>query len=132
MANLPNMSGQPTADFTSDTRMIGLADNTMTAGTSIAPGVVFKSTVTEGVPFGLTRTVLSSPTVALFSLAVGSTASAPIIQILGQGFVSCTTIAFTTGATSGTGAIRVAYPDGVTLGWIPVLPSGTITAAARG
>lgn len=129
MANLPNLAASPGADFTTDTPMIGFGG---VAGSSVAPGVTFKSSVTESVPLGVGRTVLSSPTVALVSLAVGSAASAPIFQIVGQGFVSCTTILFTTGATAGTGALRVAYPDGVTLGWIPVLPSGSITAAARG
>jgi hypothetical protein len=110
--------------------MIGL---TATGGAyaSVAPGVTFKSNITEGVPLGVQRTVVGSPTVALMAIALGSTASAPVFQLLGQSFVSATTILFTTGAVAGTGAIRVAYPDGVTLGWIPVLPSGSVTAAAR-
>lgn len=129
MANLPNLAAAAGADFTSDTRMIGLSG---TQGASVAPGVTFKSNATEGVALGVAALTVGSPTVALMALGLGSTASAPIFQILGQGFVSCTTILFTTGATAGTGALRVAYPDGVTLGWIPVLPSGSITAAARG
>ncbi|HEX9504150.1 MAG TPA: hypothetical protein VF974_07615 [Patescibacteria group bacterium] len=129
MANLPNLAASPGADFTSDTRMIGLAGN---AGSSVAPGVTFKSSATEGVALSVQALTVGSPTVALLALGLGSTASAPAFQLLGQSFVSCTTILFTTGAVVGTGAIRVAYPDGVTLGWIPVLPSGSVTAAARG
>ena len=131
MSNLPNLSGTPQADFTSDTRMIGLTA-TGAAYASVAPGVTFKSSATEGVAFAVQQITVGSPTVALQAFALGSTASAPVFQLLGQSFVSCTTILFTTGAVAGTGAIRVAYPDGVTLGWIPVLPSGSVTAAARG
>jgi hypothetical protein len=131
MANLPNLASSPGADFTGDTRMIGL---TATGGAyaSIGPQMTFKSSVTEGVPLAVQQITVGSPTVALMAFALGSTASAPVVQLLGQSFVSATTILFTTGAVNGTGAIRVAYPDGVTLGWIPVLPSGSVTAAARG
>jgi hypothetical protein len=129
MANLPNLAAAAQADFTSDNTMIGLAG---LAGASVGPGVTFKSSATEGVALAVGKTNVGSPTVALFAIGNQSTASAPAIQIIGQSFVSCTTILFTTGGTAGTGVLRVAYPDGVTLGWIPILPSGAVTAVPRG
>lgn len=130
MANLPNIASSPGADFVSDTPFIGVTGQGG-AGASVTPGLTFKSSATEGIALGVQRLNVGSPTVALMSFSPGSTASTPILQLLGQSFVSCTTITFTTGAVAGTGAIRVAYPDGLTYGWIPVLPSGSVTAAAR-
>jgi len=116
MANLINLNAGSGADY-------------VTGDSGTTPGVSFKSSATEGIAFGVARTIVSSPTVALFQLALNSTASAPVFDIPGQGFVSATTILFSTGATAGVGAIRVKYGDNY--GWIPVLPGGSVTAAAR-
>lgn len=89
------------------------------------------SNATEGVPLSLSRgTVVSSPTVALIRLGIGSGASAPVFELAEQSFVSCTTIQFTTVAVAGTGAIRVKY--GNNYGWIPVMNETAVTAAPRG
>lgn len=129
---LPNLSGNP-ADYTSDQITIGLVGGG-DANPSVAPGLSFKSSATLGYALYLGRAgaVLAAPTVALMGINIGSTASTAAIALFGQSFVSCTTILFTTGGTAGTGALRVAYPDGVTLGWIPILPSGAVTGAVRG
>ena len=92
--------------------------------------LTLRSTATEGVPLRLDRgTTTSSPTVALLRLAIASTASAPVFELQEQAFVSATTILFTTGATAGTGAVRVKIAD--TYKWIPILVDGSVTAAAR-
>lgn len=103
---------------------------TSTASIDIAYLPTIRSGATEGVPLSLSRDVVSSPTVAVIALNIGSTASAAVIELQAQGFVSCTTILFTTGATAGVGAIRVKYGDNY--GWIPVLPGGSVTATPRG
>ena len=59
-----------------------------------------------------------------------SVASEAVLQLGGTSFVSAVTIKFITGAVAGSGAIRVALTDG-TFGWIPVLPDGSVTAAAK-
>lgn len=107
-----------------------IGNNSMVTGSGAA--VRFSSLSSAGVVLQLDRAVLGTPTTPLVTFDIGSTASVPAIQLLGQSFVSATTIAFTTGAVNGTGGIRVLYPDGVTYGWIPVLPSATLTGAARG
>ncbi len=116
MSNLLNLTAETGADYVGD-------------DASNLPQVSFKSAATEGLAANFGKTVTSSATVAVVSLSIGSTASAPVFELQNQGFVSATTIAFITGATAGTGALRVKY--GNNYGWIPILPDGTITAAAR-
>lgn len=86
------------------------------------------STTTIGPSLFLKRSSLGSASIALLQLNV-SGASCPVIELQASSFVSCTTIQFITGGVNGTGAIRVKFSDGVTYGWIPVLPSGAVTAA---
>ena len=114
-ANLPNFEAESGADFIGD---------------DIGPALTIRSSATEGIPVEFNRTVVSSPTVAVARLNTNSTASAPIFELTNQAFVSATTILFTTGATAGVGALRVKYGDNY--GWVPVLPSGSVTGAARG
>lgn len=108
-----------------------ISNNSLVTGSGA--GVRFSSLSSAGVVVQIDRTpVLSTPTTPLIAVDIGSAASVAVVQLVGQSFVSCTTILFTTGAVAGTGALRVLYPDGSTLGWIPILPSGSVTAAARG
>ena len=94
-------------------------------------GVTFGSLATEGAALKLSRgTVVGSTSVALMQLDISSAASGPVFELQNQAFVSCTTILFTTGATSGTGALYVKISP-TTYGWIPILPAGSVTAAAR-
>ena len=116
MPNLINLNAEVGADFIGDD-----------AGN--AAGVAFRSAATEGAAALFTKTVAGSPTVAVVQFSTNSTASAPILELQNQGFVSATTILFTTGATAGVGAVRVKY--GNNYGWIPVLPDGSVTGAAR-
>ena len=116
MPNIINLYAEAEADYVSDD--------------TATPGFTFRSTATEGVALGLNRSrTLSSPTVALLALGIGSAASAPVFELREQSFVSATTILTTTGGSAGTGAIRVKYGDNY--GWIPIFPTGAVTAAAR-
>lgn len=101
--------------------------------TTSVPQVLIQSVATVGSALRVERatTNLAAPTIPLIQFNIQSTASTPVFQLLGQSFVSCTTIRFTTGAVAGVGGIRVLYPDGTTQGWIPVMPSGSVDAAAR-
>ena len=114
MANLPNLNAEIGADFISD---------------DAAPGATFLSSATEGLAVSFGKTVAGSPTVAQVRLNTNSTASAPIFELTNQAFVSATTILFTTGATAGVGALRVKHGDNYK--WIPMLPDGSVTGAAR-
>lgn len=107
-----------------------ISNNSLATGSN--PGLRLSSAATEGTVVKFDRAgVVGSPTIPLIQIDITSTASAPALQLIGQSFVSATTILFTTGATAGVGGLRVLYPDGVTLGWIPILPSGSLTGAAR-
>lgn len=119
MPNILNLTAETGADFIGDD----------TGGVAGAPQVSFRSAATEGLAANFGKTVLSSPSVAVISLNIASTASAPVFELQNQAFVSATTIITTTGATAGTGAIRVKYGDNY--GWIPIFPSGSVTGAAR-
>ena len=114
MPNLPNLEAEVGADYISD---------------DAAPGVTFLSSATEGLAVSFGKTVVGSPTVAQVRLNLNSTASAPVFELTNQGFVSVTTILFTTGATAGAGALRVKI--GNDYKWIPILPDGSVTGAAR-
>lgn len=75
------------------------------------------------------KTVISTATSGVVAIQA-SGVSVPVFQLEARALVSCSTITFTTGAVAGTFAIRVCNGDGTILGWIPVLPSGSVTAAA--
>jgi hypothetical protein len=93
--------------------------------------LTFISLATEGATLKLGRgTVVGSTSVGLLQIDLASAASGPVFELSNQAFVSCTTIQFTTGATSGVGALYVKISP-TTYGWIPILPAGSVTAAAR-
>lgn len=119
MVNILNLTAETGADFIGDD----------SGGAAGVPQVSFKSSATVGLAANFGKIVVGSPTVAVVSFNLASTASAPVFELQNQAFVSATTIAFTTGGTAGTGVIGVKYGDNY--GWIPVLPAGAVTGAAR-
>lgn len=146
MVNLPNLNAETGADLIADDAQPAVTfKNTGTGPGLRAYGIVvtsgasidllfgnstYQSNVTEGVVAAFNRGVIvSSPTVSVISVGIGSAASAPVFELREQSFVSVTTILTTTGATSGSGAVRVKYGDNY--GWIPIFPTGSVTAAAR-
>ncbi len=122
MSKIINFNARTGADYQ--------GDDTATSDTNRLAALSFKSQATEGIAVQFSKTVSSSPTVAVVQFDGTSVASGPIFDFINQSFVSCTTILFTTGGTAGTGAIRVSY--GANFGWIPILPSAAVTGAARG
>lgn len=86
---------------------------------------------------------LSQPAATFFRSPVGnasvgviaitaSGASVPALELRGSAYVSAVSIVYAASANwAGQGAIRVLFPDGITYGWIPVLPSAVVTAAVQ-
>ena len=99
-------------------------------GDDAQPALTFSNTG-AGSALRLEKTPGANASVAVLELSVNSVASAAAIGLLGDSFVSVTSILFTTGGVAGTGAIRVIRTDG-TLGWIPVLPNAAVTAVPKG
>lgn len=159
MANIINLSAEQGANYIGDDAQPSITiTNTSTgpalfvdrlvvaSGASIAGGftlagggalggTAFLSTVSINA-VTLTTSALSLNRVA-GNTSVGtvqisaSGASVPIVQLLGQSFTSAVSLIFAAGANwAGMGAIRVQLSDGITYGWIPVLPNGQVTAAA--
>ena len=103
---------------------IGVEDLVVSSTATINSSATIETALT------LNKTVISGPTSATLTLGVASCPSGPAIRLAGTAFVSCTSIDFgDTEAAEGHGAIRVAFTDTDTLGWIPVLPNGRIDAA---
>ncbi len=88
------------------------------------------SNATVGPSLKLVRTGNGSASVGVLQLGA-SGASVPMIDLLANSFVSAVSIIFAAGANwAGMGGIRVRLSDGITYGWIPVIPNGQFTAAA--
>jgi hypothetical protein len=95
--------------------------------------LTFGSGATEGTAVTFARAPVGSPTTgALIGLALGSTPSAAVFQLVGQADVSLVSIAFTGANEAGAAGIRVLRSDGTTFGWIPIMPSAAVVAAVRG
>lgn len=145
MSNLINIDAESQADMIGDDAQPTLRlRNTSTGpglhseGLAVSSGAsvdlfygqkAFASSATVGVANIGGPILAAAATISNLNLYGASRASGALFALKGDAFVSCTTILFTTGATSGTGAIRVVLTDG-TFGWIPVLPGGTVTPVA--
>lgn len=133
---------QPALTITNSSSGPGLSTNRLlvTSSVTLAGDVnfagVFNSTVTIAsnvtlaVPLTLARTVIGAPSVALQAYSV-SGASVPVFEFKANALVSAVSIVFAaSGNWAGLSVVRVKMSDGTTYGWIPVLPSATVTAAA--
>lgn len=133
---------QPALTITNSSTGAGLQTNRLvvTGGATIAGQVNFAGSLsanvtigsgaTEGLAVTLVRTVIGSPSVALQSYQV-SGASVPVFEFKSNALVSAVSIVFAaSGNWAGLQVVRVKFSDGTTYGWIPVLPSATVTAAA--
>lgn len=137
MANIRNIDAESGANFIGDDALPTLRmENSSTGpGLSVDDVIVtsiatISSTATLGRPITIGRTVSGAASVALMGVHV-SGASTPVLELLGSSFTSAVSLIFAAGANwAGMGAIRVKLSDGVTYGWIPVLPPGQVTAAA--
>jgi hypothetical protein len=115
MANIMNFNAEVGANFIAD---------------DASPGLTLENTG-GGSALKLKVTQVANNSIGVLDLSVGSTASGAALGLSGGAFVSAVSIVFAASANwAGMGAIRVARTDG-TFGWIPVLPDGVVTAAAR-
>ncbi len=88
------------------------------------------SNATVGPSLKLVRLGAGAASVGVVQITA-SGASVPIFQLNANSFVSAVSLIFAASANwAGMGAIRVQLSDGITYGWIPVLPNGQVTAAA--
>jgi len=88
------------------------------------------SNATVGPSLKLVRLGAGAASVGVIQIQA-SGASVPIIDLLANSFVSAVSIVFAASANwAGMGGVRVRLPDGITYGWIPIIPSGSFTAAA--
>lgn len=115
MANLINLDAEVGANY--------IADET-------SPGIDVQNTG-GGAALRLHNTPAANNSIAVLELGTGSVASGAAIGLVQGAFVSAVSLIFAAGTGwAGMGAIRVARTDG-TFGWIPVLPDGQVTAAAK-
>lgn len=141
-ANLIGDDAQPTLTLTNSSTGAGLeVDRLVVTSTatiagqvafsaSLAANVTIGSGATAQVPFNVVRTVIGSPSIALQTFQV-SGASVPVFEFKTNALVSAVSIVFAaSGNWAGLSVVRVKMSDGVTYGWIPVLPSASVTAAA--
>ncbi len=88
------------------------------------------SNATVGPSLKLVRLNAGAASVGLIQIQA-SGASVPIIDLLANSFVSAVSIIFAAGGSwAGMGGVRVRLSDGITYGWIPIIPPGQFTAAA--
>lgn len=115
MANIRNLDAEVGANY--------IADDT-------SAGVTFQNTG-GGAALRVANTQTANNSIAVLELGTGSVASGAVLGLVNGAFVSAVSIVFAAGTGwAGMGGIRVARTDG-TFGWIPVLPDGQFTAAAK-
>lgn len=116
MANIINLSAETGAGYVGD-------DNA-------SPAITFDNTGT-GSALRVQKSPAANNSIAALELGVGSMASGAAFGLVQGAFVSAVSIVFAASANwAGMGGIRVARSDG-TFGWIPIIPDGSFTAAAR-
>lgn len=122
MPNLLNLTAETGANL--------IGDDTGGASGSGAAQVTFTSSAAGGLAASFNKTAVSAPTVAVVSLDIASGASAPVLELRNQGFISAISIVFAASANwAGMGTFRVKIGD--VYGHVPVLPDAVVTAAAR-
>lgn len=131
-SNLINLNAETGANYIGDDAQPSLTFTNASTG----PGLqVDRFVTTSGASISaltLNPGILAGNATVGVALAVPtpSVASGAILKLGGQAFVSAVSIVFAASANwAGMGAIRVVRSDG-TFGWIPVLPSAVVTAAA--
>ena len=103
----------------------------LTGSPTIEGGVSIVSTVAGTVPATLERTIAGNYSTSTLILGGSSVASGAVIELQGSAYTSVMSIDFAAGTDWGAiGGIRVKASDGDTMFWIPLLPEGSIEAAA--
>lgn len=140
-ANMIGDDAQPTLTITNTSTGPGLViDRLVVTSTATIAGnlnftgllnssTTITSNTTLATPLTLTKSVIGAPSVALQTYQV-SGASVPVFEFQANALVSAVSIVFAaSGNWAGMSVVRVKFSDGVTYGWIPVLPSAVVTAA---
>lgn len=138
MPNIINLNAEIGANYIGDDAQPALRIENSSTGPGLSTDeFIVTSTATIGSPS------LSQPAATFFRSPVGnasvgvvaftaSGASVPVLELRGSSFVSAVSIIFAAGAGwAGMGGIRVLLADGITYGWIPVLPNSQFTAAVQ-
>lgn len=136
MGNLINLNAAVGANYIGDDAQPSVEFGNTSTGPGIkvdklliASGASIMGSALTGAALSINR-VAGNASVGTVQISA-SGASVPIIQLLGQSFTSAVSVIFAAGAGwAGMGAIRVQLSDGITYGWIPVLPNAQVTAAA--
>lgn len=109
-------------DLYSESQASLIADDTQ-------PSLSLTNTSTGGA-LRVSRTLTGGSSIGLMQVSV-SGASVPVFQLQANSFVSAVSIIFAAATGwAGMGGIRVQLSDGITYGWIPIVPSAQFTAAA--
>lgn len=148
MANIINLNAEVGANYIGDDAQPALRIENSSTGPGISVDKLLTTSQATVAALNVAQLALvSGATISSLTLAQGilagnatvgmaiaiptpSVASGAAIKLSGQAFVSAISLVFAASANwAGMGAIRVVRSDG-TFGWIPVLPSAVVTAAA--
>lgn len=131
MSNVINLNAETGANYIGDDASPSVSFENSSTGSSLkVQGMVATSRSTINSITLAGGVLAAAATIAGLVFATPSAASGAIISLQGQSFVSAVSLIFAASANwAGMGAIRVVRSDG-TFGWIPVLPSAQVTAAA--
>lgn len=131
MANIRNIDAESGANFIGDDAQptLSMSNSSTGPGLQVDSLVVTSNVTVTRLDVG-TGILAANATIAALNFSSPSRASGAVMNLKGQSFVSAVSIVFAASANwAGMGAIRVVRSDG-TFGWIPVLPSAVVTAAA--
>ena len=114
MGNLVNLNAEAGANMVGDDAVATLTMKNVGGGTALR----------------VESSATANASITGLELSTSSVPSAAAICLTDTAFVSAVSLVFAASANwAGMGAIRVVKSDG-TKGWIPILPDGSVTAAA--
>ena len=138
MANVINLNAEIGANYIGDDAQPAIRLENSSTGPGLSVDDLHVSSLATIQSSALTQPALTigrttSGNASVGVIAIGASGpSVPVIQLLGRAFTSAVSIVFAASANwAGVGGIRVQLSDGITYGWIPVLPSATFTGAAE-
>lgn len=131
MANVINLNAEVGANYIGDDAQPALRIENSSTGPGISVDKLHATSTATVAQLNIAQGVVAAnATIVGLNLATPSVASGAVLKLSGQAFVSAVSLVFAASANwAGMGAIRVVRSDG-TFGWIPVLPSAVVTAAA--
>ena len=138
MANVSNLNAEIGANYIGDDAQPALTFANSSTGPGLSVDDLHVSSWATIATTSLTQPALTLGRTTVGNASTGvlaisaSGASVPVLQLQGSAFVSAVSIVFAASANwAGLGAARVILADGITYGWIPILPSAVVTAAVQ-